>query len=142
VRDGARRPLELSALAGAALAVALAGCAPKDNPAVDVTGAPCPAVSKAAFDHALQTQGLSIRYSFDYDDLTLGRAFGEGNCDEGGGGLRGPTYQVCQFTSPAILSVKSPKGEFYFLPGLGQKASITTKDGTPRCVLAAPLYAQ
>jgi len=34
--------------------------------------------------------------------------------------------------------VKTARGQFYFLLGLGQKATVMTPNGIARCVMAAP----
>ena len=58
-------------------------------------------------------------------------------------GLLGNGYQlVCQFSSPAVLAVQTGKGLFYYEPGIGQKATVFVLDGTPRCVLASPFFAE
>jgi len=70
----------------------------------------------------------------------IGRAIGDGDCDvaaaNGTAGLG--SYDVCEFTSPAVLNVKTGRGEFFFLPGVGRKASVMTEGGIARCVMAAP----
>jgi hypothetical protein len=105
-----------------------------------IAGPPCPAVSAAAFQSALQAQGLALKYVFDFNGDTFGRAIGDGECDvaaaKGGGGLA--SYNVCQFTGPAVLYVKTGRGAFFFTPGVGHKATVTTEGGVARCVLAAP----
>ncbi len=105
-----------------------------------ITGPPCPAVSAAAFQSALKTQELTLKYVFDFNGDTFGRAIGDSDCDvavaKGSGGLG--SYDVCEFTSPAVLYVKTGRGEFFFLPGVARKASVTTAGGIARCVMAAP----
>lgn len=105
-----------------------------------VTGPPCPAVSAAAFQSALRTQGLTLKYVFDFNGDTFGRPIGDGDCDvaaePGSAGLG--SYDVCEFTGPAALYVKTGRGEFFFLPGLGRKATVMTPKGIARCVMAAP----
>jgi hypothetical protein len=55
---------------------------------------------------------------------------------EGGG--TGLTHdQMCQFTSPSVLAVTTPKGTFYFNPGVGQPASLIIEHDQPRCILAS-----
>lgn len=109
------------------------------NPAA-ITGPPCPAVSAAAFQSALKAQGLTLKYVFDFNGDTFGRAIGDGDCDvaaaKGSAGLG--SYDVCQFNSPTVLYVKTGRGEFFFLPGVGHKASVMTAGGVARCVMAAP----
>jgi hypothetical protein len=105
-----------------------------------IVGPPCPAVSATAFRSALKSEDLTLKYVFDFNGDTFGRAIGDGDCDvaaaQGAGGLG--SYDVCEFTGPAVLYVKSGRGEFFFLPGVGHKATVTTAGGVARCVLAAP----
>ncbi len=105
-----------------------------------IAGPPCPAVSAAAFQSALKNQGLTLKYVFDFNGDTFGRAIGDGDCDvaaaSGSGGLG--SYDVCQFNAPAVLYVKTGKGESFFLPGVGHKATVMTPGGVARCVMAAP----
>ena len=105
-----------------------------------IAGPPCPAVSAAAFQSALKSQGLTLKYVFDFNGDTFGRAIGDGDCDvaaaSGSAGLG--SYDVCQFNAPAVLYVKTGKGEFFYLPGVGHKATVITPGGVPRCVMAAP----
>ncbi|HWF78516.1 MAG TPA: hypothetical protein VN694_15225 [Caulobacteraceae bacterium] len=105
-----------------------------------IAGPPCPAVSAAGFQSALKAQDLTLKYVFDFNGDTFGRAIGDGDCDvaaaKGSGGFG--SYDVCQFTGPAVLYVKTGRGEFFFLPGLGHKATVMTEGGSARCVMAAP----
>jgi hypothetical protein len=105
-----------------------------------VVGPPCPAVSAAAFQSALKAEDLTLKYVFDFNGDTFGRAIGDGDCDvaaeHGTAGLG--SYDVCEFTGPAVLYVKTGRGEFFFVPGVGRKATVTTAGGVARCVLAAP----
>lgn len=105
-----------------------------------VAGPPCPAVSAAAFQQALKVQQLKLKYVFNFNGDVFARAIGDADCDvataKGTAGLG--SYDVCEFTSPTVLSVQTRKGEFFFLPGVGHKATVTTADGIGRCVLAAP----
>ena len=105
-----------------------------------ITGPPCPAVSAAAFQSTLKSQGLTLKYVFDFNGDVFGRAIGDGDCDvaaaSGSAGLG--SYDVCEFTGPAVLYVKTGKGESFFLPGVGHKATVMTPNGVARCVMSAP----
>jgi hypothetical protein len=109
-----------------------------------IVGPPCPALSAAAFQTAVQQGGPALAYSFDFNGATFGRAFGYADCSvaEAKGSLGLGSYDVCQFTSPAILYVKTARGEFYYQPGIGQKATVMTPGGQARCVMAAPKWDQ
>lgn len=105
-----------------------------------VAGPPCPAVSASAFASALKAQELTLKYVFPFNGDTFGRAIGDADCDvataRGTAGLG--SYDVCEFTGPAVIYVKTGRGEFFFLPGVGHKATVMTPGGIARCVLAAP----
>jgi hypothetical protein len=105
-----------------------------------LTGPPCPAVTAAAFQSAVRA-GRGLRYVDDFNGVTFGRSFGDGDCGvaaEKGDALG--SYVVCQFSGPGLLSVKTARGSFYFLPGVGRKATVMTPHGVPRCVMTAPKW--
>ena len=106
----------------------------------NIQGPPCPAVT--ATDWAAKHQAAPK--TFDYAGDTLGRVAGHVSCQDvmasGGQGL--VQNQVCQFTSPAALKITTPKGDFYFLPGVGQPATIVIEHDLPRCVLASKFTLQ
>ena len=82
--------------------------------------------------------------TFDYDGVTLGRVAGDVSCsdvkDDGGKGFG--TDKVCQFTSPATLTVATPVGVTYYEPGVGQPATLSIHRDVPRCVLASKFTLQ
>ena len=41
------------------------------------------------------------------------------------------------FSKALLLKVTTAKGAFYFAPGTGKPATVMTRDGVPRCVLAS-----
>jgi hypothetical protein len=106
----------------------------------DVQGPPCPALTEAEFNAKHQ----SAPKTFDYDGATLGRVAGDVSCsdvkDNGGKGFG--TDKVCQFTSPATLTVATPAGRFFFLPGAGQPATIHIHKDVPVCVMASTFTLQ
>ena len=105
-----------------------------------VAGPPCPAVSAAVFQRSLKAQQLTLKYVFNFNGDVFSRAIGDADCDvataKGSAGLG--SYDVCEFTGPAVIYAKTRKGAFFFLPGVGHKATVTTADGIGRCVMAAP----
>jgi hypothetical protein len=102
----------------------------------NIVGPPCPPV-------ATLTRPYRPVNVFDFDGVAFGRRFGASECSAvARKSLLGNGYQlVCQFSSPAVLSVKTGRGLFYFEPGVGQAATLFVADGTPRCVLASPYFA-
>jgi hypothetical protein len=144
-KGGPGRRLLLFGAAGAVTAavavVALLGeyGAAKDPRSVAVTGPPCPSVSHAAFVEPLKADQI-----FEFFDVRFGRRFGGADCAEATtvGTFGMTTHPVCQFSSPAVLAIKTAKGMFYFEPGVGRVATVSIVDDTPRCVLASPYWSE
>jgi hypothetical protein len=102
----------------------------------DIQGAPCPQLTQAAWT----AQRQRVSKVFDYDGVKLGRWSGDASCSDvhaKGGKAAFAIDKVCQFTNPMALSVVSPAGTFYFLPGVGQPATVVIHRDLPRCVLAS-----
>jgi hypothetical protein len=101
----------------------------------DIKGAPCPAFTKAAFEATRYT----ARKTFDYDGVTIGRSAGNASCSDikeaGGKGLG--VDKVCQFTGPVALTVSSKAGDYFFIPDVGQPATLIIHRDVPRCVMAS-----
>lgn len=104
-----------------------------------IDGRPCPQVSKGEFE----ARGLKASKGTVYAEATFFRQFGHLTCSpityDGGTGLG--AYAVCQFTSPNVLKVKTSKGEWYFVPGMGQPATVATPHDEAKCVLASDFRA-
>lgn len=98
-----------------------------------VEGPPCPELSAAAFE-ARKLKRFKATF---YEGVTFGRQFGHMDCSalRYGGGWSGETYPVCQFTGPALLQVKTDKGEWFYAPGPGNPATVATPHGQARCVM-------
>lgn len=129
----------LTALIGGAVEIHLAMLKTAANAAAasewEVEGPPCPRFTAQQFAR----QGLSAPKVFGYDDLVIGRAVGHVSCGAAGDdhGRARSTHPVCEFTGPAALRVKTPKGEFFFAPGVGRPATVSVEHGVSRCVLAS-----
>jgi hypothetical protein len=106
----------------------------------DIQGPPCPALTEAEF----AARRWAAPKTFDYDGVTLGRAAGDASCSDvkTGGGTGFGTDKVCQFTSPAALTVAVKGTRYFFLPGVGQPATIAIHHDTPRCVMASKFTLQ
>jgi hypothetical protein len=107
----------------------------------DIQGPPCPSLSQADFE----ARGFRAPKTFDYDGILIGRNAGAVSCADvkQGGGKGLFIDRVCQFTSAAAITVKTPKGAgFYFTPGVGKGATIVIHDGAPRCVMASKFTLQ
>jgi hypothetical protein len=106
----------------------------------DIQGPPCPALAQAEF----MAKRYTAMKTFPYDDVTIGRTAGDASCsdvrDKGGKGFG--TNKVCQFTSPATLTVISPAGSWFFVPGAGQPSTLIIHKGVPRCVMASKFTLQ
>jgi hypothetical protein len=106
----------------------------------DIQGPPCPAMTGAEF----AAKRYTALKTFPYDDVTIGRTAGDASCsdvrDKGGKGFG--TDKVCQFTSPATLTVVSPAGGWFFVPGAGQPSTLIIHKDVPRCVMASKFTLQ
>ncbi len=135
----------------ACLALAFAGLVPRlqrdraeaiaQSKAWTVTGPPCPSLPPA------EAAGwpYQARKTFGYAGSGFGFAIGHVACSQlhakGGRDMfRG--YPVCQFTSPAVVTVEAGNLTAFFTPGLGQRATVTVKDGVITCVMAGDFYGQ
>ncbi|HEY0438000.1 MAG TPA: hypothetical protein VGC92_15275, partial [Phenylobacterium sp.] len=101
----------------------------------DIKGAPCPQLTQAEWTAKHQ----QARHVFDYDGIRLGRWSGDVSCTDvhAEGGIGFGVDRICQFTNPTALSVVSRAGTFYFLPDVGQPATVVIHKDRPRCVLAS-----
>ena len=101
----------------------------------DFKGPPCPQLTAAEWT----ARGERTRNVFDYDGTKLGRWSGDASCSDihANGGKALSVDKICQFTNPTALSVVSPAGTFYFVPGVGQPATVAIHKDVPRCVLAS-----
>jgi hypothetical protein len=104
-----------------------------------IVGPPCPSLTAEAAQRSLKAQGVALSYVFEFNGATFARVFGYADCSVASKDGIGP-YDVCQFTSPAVLYVKTARREAYFVPGIGRKATVMTQDGAPSCVIAAPAW--
>jgi hypothetical protein len=106
----------------------------------NIQGPPCPALTQADW----AAKHYEAKKAMEYGGAVIGRAAGDADCSEvhenGGKGLG--IDLVCQFTSPAALSVSSKAGTFFFTPGIGQPATLIIHHDTPRCVMASKFTLQ
>lgn len=100
-----------------------------------VKGPPCPAMTETDFT----AKRLTALKTFDYDGTTIGRTAGDVSCSDvqSGGGKGFATDKVCQFTSPATLTVTVKGAKTYFVPGVGQPASLYIHHDIPSCIMAS-----
>jgi hypothetical protein len=101
----------------------------------DIKGAPCPTLTAAEFAQKRYT----AKKTFDYDGILIGRHSGHVSCSDvkQGGGRSLFVDRVCQFTSPAVITVTTKAGAFFFVPGVGQPATVIVHGAQPRCVMAS-----
>jgi hypothetical protein len=106
----------------------------------NIQGPPCPAMTEAAFT----AKRYTALKTFPYDDATIGRTAGDASCSDvkESGGKGFGTDRVCQFTSPATLTVVTPAGRWFFVPGAGQPSTLIIHKGVPRCVMASKFTLQ
>lgn len=108
-----------------------------DTHAEAIVGPACPEVRGAAFRLPVKPDRL-----FDFDGVSFGRRFGQADCSAiARKSALGVGYEVlCQFSGPAVLSVRTARGMAYFEPGSGRAASVFVRDGAARCVLSSPYW--
>ena len=106
-----------------------------DASAWTVTGPPCPTMSKEAF----AAQPYEARQSFETNGIRWARSSATVMCQSiaSDGGRGGEVYPVCQFSAPRVLQITTPRGDFYFAPGLGKKATVTVRHDVAQCVMGA-----
>jgi hypothetical protein len=101
----------------------------------DIKGPPCPMLTQAEWT----AKHWEAKKLLDYGGIRFGRAAGDADCAEikqsGGFGLFSDL--VCQFTSPAALTVTSKAGTWFFVPGVGQPSTLIIHKDVPRCVMAS-----
>jgi len=97
-------------------------------------GAPCPSITKDAY----AASPVKATQAFAMDEVRFARAYGHVECgylaNDNGHSLG--DFPVCAFTSPAVLHITTPKGEFYFFPSTGP-ATVWVPHGVPQCVMAS-----
>ena len=101
----------------------------------NIEGLPCPSLTRAEFE----ANGFKARKGLEYAGVKVSRQFGHVTCSQlrYGEGWGLASYVICQFTSPNVLKVETARGEWYFSPGMGQPATISTPHDQARCVLAS-----
>jgi len=101
----------------------------------DIAGPPCPEMTAADFAKT----GYRLRNDFAYEGVQFRMAAGHADCDLKGYNTLTRTggAPACQFTSPNALSVRTDKGEQFFVPGVGKPATVTVEGGRARCVAAS-----
>lgn len=97
-------------------------------------GAPCPTITKSAYEAGV----VKATQAFAREDVVFARAFGHVSCDyvANDNGRSLGDMPVCAFTSPSVLKITTPKGEFYFFPSSGP-ATVWVPHGVPKCVMAS-----
>ncbi len=108
--------------------------------ALDIQGPPCPAMTEAEF----KAKRYTALKTFPYDDAVIGRTAGDTSCSDvkENGGKGFGTDRVCQFTGPATLTVVTPAGRWFFVPGAGQPSTLIIHRDAPRCVMASKFTLQ
>jgi hypothetical protein len=100
-----------------------------------IQGPPCPALSEAEWT----AKHYEAKKPLNYDGVLIGRVAGDADCADikRSGGASLFSDKVCQFTSPAALTVASKAGTWRFVPGIGQPATLIIHDNVPRCLMAS-----
>lgn len=99
----------------------------------NISGPACP-VAAGPPPSGSERRPLTV---FDYGDVSFSRKFGHVSCvapSEGGPFAR-TTYRVCQFTGPALIGVTTAERTVFYAPGVGRRATVVVRGGTPSCVV-------
>ena len=105
-----------------------------------ISGPPCPQLPIGEIERQPAAQK-----SFGYAGAGFAYAYGHVACaeiHENGGKSLFRGYPVCQFTSPGVVAVNAAGATTFFVPGLGERATVTVRNGKARCVMAARFYGQ
>ena len=102
---------------------------------VSLAAPPCAAITREQYQAGLRRPAKATVT----EDVTFYRQFGHVECGlvHYNGGRAFSSYMSCQFTSPGLLRVVTPKGEWFFDPGLAQPATIGAPHGQATCVAAS-----
>jgi len=97
-------------------------------------GDPCPTLTREAY----LALGQPVKTAFIFNDEKFSRRYGHVTCDvvESGPAAKQGYFTACQFTGPAVIEVVTRKGTYYFAPGVGLPATVSTPDGVARCMTA------
>ena len=98
----------------------------------NIAGPACPVVEPSAtFFGAKGPKG------FDYGGIRFERRYGHVSCVAPAkrGMVGGEVYRVCQFTAPAALAVTADGRTHLYKTGVGQRATVTVRDGQVSCVV-------
>lgn len=101
----------------------------------EVAAPPCPTTTAATFKTEIGRRGKPMEF---YGVKFL-RKYGYADCGtvadsrQFGFGM----HAVCAFSSPAVLQVRTEKGDFYYAPDIAQPVTVSIIDGKPTCVMGA-----
>ena len=97
-----------------------------DGPSCPVAAAPTPSAS--------ERRPLKV---FEYGGASFSRKFGHVSCvaPREGGLFTRTTYRVCQFSAPALIGVTTAERTVFYAPGVGRRATVAVRGGTPSCVI-------
>lgn len=96
-------------------------------------GPACPVLTQAEYEAG----GAKAKQGFTSNDIRYQRRYGHVDCSVVEDGQGGTGFApICQFSGPQVLVVTTAKGTYYFRPGTGKPATVTTHDGVPSCVVA------
>ena len=103
-----------------------------------VSGPACPSVTAAD----VQALDLANHTPFAFASMRGSMASGIVSCTvlDLAEGRPTPPYTVCQFSAPFVIALTTPRGQVYFEPGVGRKATVSLRNGQPSCVMGAKLH--
>ncbi len=98
----------------------------------NIAGPACPVVEASP-----TLFGAKGPKAFEYGEIRFERRFGHVSCVAPAkrGMVGGEVYRVCQFSAPAALAVTTGGRTSLYKPGVGQRATVTVRDGQVSCVV-------
>ena len=94
-------------------------------------GPPCRSLGKAEYEARVRRPAHKMTV---YED-SFYRQFGHVQCGVVQRWLG--SHLACQFTSPGLVRGVTPRGEWFFEPGDGKPATVTSRQGKATCVAAS-----
>lgn len=97
-----------------------------------IAGPACPVAAQPAS----AVVGRKAAKSFTYGEVAFTRQFGHASCNAWR--VDGPRdiVRVCQFSGPGAVTVATGGRRVVYQPGVGRRATVSVRHGTPSCVVA------
>ena len=103
-----------------------------------VKGPPCQTVDAGEYQlrggaHATKVTNFGVKFTREYGHIECTWLGAKDLMAE-------KAYVVCQFTGPNVIKVEAGKGASYFVPGVGEPATVEVRQGVARCVMGSNFH--